>query len=113
MQAAMFATIKPQDTGRASAITNTNRQVAGSFGVAVLATVLVERTTAHLNGATSAAAQAQGSLMAFHDAFLIAAVISAVGVAFAFLIHDEDAAVSMVRPGTPRTEPHPVEAVAV
>ena len=49
MQVASFATISRQDTGRASSLTNTNRQVAGSFGVAVLATVLVSRTASHIH----------------------------------------------------------------
>ena len=39
-QAATFATISPADTGRASAIYNTQRQTAAALGVAVLATVL-------------------------------------------------------------------------
>jgi len=112
MQAAMFSTIKPQDTGRASAITSTNRQVAGSIGVALLATVLAERTVSHLAGAATSAAQAQGRLLAFHDAFFFAVVLSAVGVAFAFLIHDEDAAASMRRPAAPRPERAPAESVA-
>ncbi|TMB94018.1 MAG: multidrug efflux MFS transporter, partial [Chloroflexi bacterium] len=40
IQTATYATMKPQEMGRASAIFNANRQVAASFGVAVLATVL-------------------------------------------------------------------------
>jgi EmrB/QacA subfamily drug resistance transporter len=112
MQAAMFSTIKPQDTGRASAITSTNRQVAGSIGVAALATVLVERTFSHVAGATTSAASDHGSLLAFHDAFFVAALISAVGVAFAFLVHDEDAAASMRAPTTVAPEREPVEALA-
>jgi MFS family permease len=112
MQAAMFSTIKAQDTGRASAITSANRQVAGSIGVAALATVLAERSVSHLTGAATSAAQAQGRLLAFHDAFFVAALSSAIGVAFAFLIHDEDAAASMARPVEPRPEREPAEALA-
>ncbi len=105
MQTATFATIKPQDTGRASALMNTNRQVGGSFGVAILATILSERATAHVPAAVAAAAQrgdriaqaaaARGTLFAYHDVFFAAALLSLVGMAFAFLIHDEDAAATM------------------
>ena len=42
MQAATYATISREDTGRASALFSTNRQVAASVGVAVMATVLVD-----------------------------------------------------------------------
>ena len=96
MQAATFSTITPQDTGRASALMNTNQRVASSIGVAILATVLLQRTTAHLKtAAQTAAAQAHAGLLAYHDAFFAAILICVVGIAFAFLIHDEDAAASM------------------
>ncbi len=107
MGTAMFATIKPKDTGRASALMNANRQVGGSVGVAVLATILTERTNAHVPAAVLAAAQhgdraaqaaaAPGTLLAFHDAFVIAVVLAVIGAGFAFLIHDEDAAPTMRR----------------
>ncbi len=92
LQAAAFATIKPQDTGMASSIFNTNRQVASSIGVAILATVLAERTTHHIASSGSAA---QGGLLGFHDAFLASAILAVVGIAFALMIKDEDAAASM------------------
>jgi MFS family permease len=98
MQTATFATIKSQDTGRASALMNTNRQVGGSFGVAILATILSERVAAHVPPVVAAAAgqghrpaqvvAAQGTLLAYHDVFFAAALLSLVGAAFAFLIHD-------------------------
>src|SRR5207302_7469531 len=95
MQAATFATISPRDTGRASSLLNTNRQDASSVGVALLATVLVERTAAHLDGAGAAVGGA--GLLAFHDAFLAAVVLGLVGIVFAALIPGEDAAASMPR----------------
>ena len=42
---AAFATISPEQTGRASSIMSTMRQVASSLGVAVLATALITRTS--------------------------------------------------------------------
>jgi MFS family permease len=95
LQAATFATITSESTGRASSIFNTNRQVGSSFGVAVLATVLASRATAHVGNATTQAAAIHGQLLAFHDAFFAAVIIGIIGFLFAFLIHDEDAAATM------------------
>jgi EmrB/QacA subfamily drug resistance transporter len=100
MQAATFATIKSRDTGRASSLFNTNRQVASSVGVALLATVLVERTAAHVGDLGAAAtdeAARHATLLAFHDAFAASLVLGLVGIAFTFLIRDADAAASMRR----------------
>ena len=78
-QAAAFASIPSEETGRASSLFNTNRQVAASIGVAALATVLDDRT----------------SVAAFHDAFAASIVLGLLGIAFALRIHDEDAAASL------------------
>jgi EmrB/QacA subfamily drug resistance transporter len=99
LQAAAFATIKPKDTGMASSIFNTNRQVASSIGIAVLATVLAERTAHHVAGATSQTAAAQGALAGFHDAFIASGIMAIIGIFFALIIRDEDAAATMVEPG--------------
>ncbi|HBB86180.1 MAG TPA: MFS transporter [Blastocatellia bacterium] len=80
-QAAAFASIRSEETGRASALFNTNRQVAASIGVAVLATVLGEHN----------------SVTAFHHAFAASIVFGLVGIVFALGIHDEDAAASIRR----------------
>jgi EmrB/QacA subfamily drug resistance transporter len=118
LQAATFATISAADTGRASAIFNTNRQVGSSFGVAILATVLASRATTHIADAMKAmggsppvaaaprAASNHGLLLAFHDAFFAAAIIGVIGIGFAFLIHDEDAHSTMT--GAPGKEGEPV-----
>ncbi len=47
LQTATFATIASEDTGRASAIFNAVRQVAASFGVALMATTLTNRLAHH------------------------------------------------------------------
>jgi len=105
LQAATFANISPQDSGRASSLFNTNRQVASSFGVAILATVLASRSATRVAdamanvGSSDAAAQAhavQNALVkAFHDGYIAAAIFALIAFAAAFLIHDEDAAASM------------------
>src|SRR5439155_22190341 len=100
LQAATFATIKKEDMGQASSITNTNRQVASSVGVALLATVLISRTHAHVGDVATAASNAvsHGTLLAFHDAFFASAVLAAVGMVFTLIIRDADAAESMRAP---------------
>jgi fucose permease len=46
LQAAAFATIPFADTGRASALFSTQRQVASSLGIAILITILASQITA-------------------------------------------------------------------
>ena len=109
MQAATYATISREDTGRASALFSTNRQVAASVGVAVMATVLVDRIQTHVNAAVQgvtgqaaiAAATRHAALLGYHDAFLATAVLAFIGIGVAFLIRDEDAAASMRRAPVP------------
>ncbi|APV45456.1 drug resistance transporter, EmrB/QacA subfamily [Dehalogenimonas formicexedens] len=95
IQAAAFANISGAETGRASSIFNTNRQVASSFGTALLGTVLFEM----LKGTTSTA----GQLLAYHVSFIVAAAMGVIAIIFASTIHDEDAAESMKAstPGPP------------
>jgi EmrB/QacA subfamily drug resistance transporter len=110
LQAATFSTISPASTGRASSLFNTNRQVGSSLGVAILATVLTSRITSHINDLAPQARRTLGThaqLLAFHDAFFAAVLVGIGGVAFAFLIHDEDAA------GTMRPAPGDAPAMAV
>ena len=92
LQAATYATISPTDTGRATAIYTTQRQVSAAFGVAILATALATFTQHNLVGRVSTAAQLGGRLDAFHSAFAITAVLAALGAFIALLVRDEDAA---------------------
>jgi EmrB/QacA subfamily drug resistance transporter len=84
LQTSMFTGIDSSDTGHASAIFNTQRQSALAIGVAVLSTVV---------------AGVHGSVVgSFHAAYLAAAMISAAGaLACLLLVHDADAAATMVR----------------
>ena len=97
MQAASFVTIPPHKTGRASSLSSTNRQVGAALGVAILATVLVSRTTALVGDAAGkgAAAVLDARTTAFHQAMFASAVIGFIGVVAAWFVRDSDAAGSM------------------
>ena len=110
-QAATFSSISSEETGRASSLFNTNRQVAASVGVAVLATVLVEQMAAYLASATGTDAAPHAQLLAFHTAFAAAIVFGLLGIIFALRIHDKDAAPSM-QPARPRASARAVEPAA-
>lgn len=111
LQAATFSNISPQDSGRASSLFNTNRQVASSFGVAVLATVLTDRSQTRIEDATARLAGSDAAVIAsgmrdalvgaFHDGYLAAVIFSLIAFLATFLVHDEDAAASMA-PKTPQ-----------
>jgi EmrB/QacA subfamily drug resistance transporter len=90
IQAATFATIRPEDTGRASSIFSVGRQVAASLGVAILATVLANRLTTHDAVLGDPSTQA-GALSAFHDAFIFAGVMAIFGILASLLIDDKKA----------------------
>jgi EmrB/QacA subfamily drug resistance transporter len=93
-QAASFATISPEKTGRASTLFNTARQLGGAVGVAILTTVIAAvgplRLTAH--GLVP-------NLSAYHIAFLSAAGIALMAAIPALTVKDSDAASTMVRRG--------------
>jgi EmrB/QacA subfamily drug resistance transporter len=98
MQVATMATVSPAKLGRASSLSNTDRQVASALCVAILATVLATRTTALTKAVAGqgpgAALEAQ--VRAFHQSMLVSAAITVLAVASAWFIHDEDAAETMV-----------------
>lgn len=88
VQAAAFGTIPARSVGRASALFSTNRQVSFSLGVALLATILTERTSNHVStaGGFGEEATRQAALAGFHDAFLVSAVIAALGTVAALFV---------------------------
>jgi EmrB/QacA subfamily drug resistance transporter len=97
LQAATFATIRHEDTGRASSLFSAAQMVGQSLGVAICATVLANRL-AHHGGALGPSMPApvrDAAFLAFHDAFLAAVAMTIVGIAVALLIRDSDAAPSM------------------
>jgi EmrB/QacA subfamily drug resistance transporter len=77
VQTSMFTTISRRDTGHASAIYNTQRQSTIALNIAILTTIV---------------AGGGGDLAAFHDAYLAAAIIAALGTVCAWtLIRTRDA----------------------
>ena len=93
LQAATYANISSEDTGRASAIYSTQRQVSAALGVGVMLSVL-------LSGAHGAPA-----LSAYHTAFLVGACLIVLAAGSALVIRDEDAAATMVPHGAAANEP--------
>jgi EmrB/QacA subfamily drug resistance transporter len=101
VQSSSFATISSADTGRAAALFQTQNQVAGSIGVAVLVTVVSSSSRAGAELVTG-----------FHHAFLTVASVMVIAVLFALTIRDADAAATMRRrervpaaPAPPATVP--------
>ncbi len=88
LQAATFATISPADTGRASAVFNAGRQIAASFGVALLATVLTNRMT-HYGAVLGSPLTRGAAISAFHEAFIAASVLAVLGIFVALLMDDK------------------------
>ena len=118
MQAATFATVDQADAGRASSLFSVSRMLGQSFGVGVSATVLSNRITAH--GGVPAAhlrrlpqAVQDATLLAYHDAFIAAAILTLFGVAMALMIRDSDAAASMKAKRVVLSEGDPEPAIAV
>ena len=103
IQTATYATIRPQEMGRASAIFNANRQVAASFGVALLATALSNRLGFH-DAILGNPATRDAALTAFHEAFIVAAVLSLLGMVAAAFISDREATAMMRRAQAPPVE---------
>ncbi|CAA9536950.1 MAG: Uncharacterized MFS-type transporter [uncultured Thermomicrobiales bacterium] len=114
LQAASFARISTAATGRASAAFGVTRQVAGSFGVALLATVLSGRLADR--GASLGDPRTSGAAVAaFGDAFAVAALVGLVGVGVALLVSDRLAAGSRGLPEPSRpaaTVPTPADLAA-
>jgi EmrB/QacA subfamily drug resistance transporter len=95
LQAATYSNISRADTGRASALFSTQRQIGAALGVAVLATVWISRTRALTAGAADSAARTAAAVGGFHDAYLAASLVSILAAGAAFLIRDRDAAATL------------------
>ncbi len=93
MQAAAFATISPESTGRASTLFNANRQLGGAVGVALLSTVL-----AAIGPTRQVGTHLVAHVAAYRGAFVTAGAVALVGsVTALFTVHDAEAASTMVR----------------
>jgi len=96
-QAAAFARVSSANTGRASTLFNTGRQVGSAIGVALLSTVLIGIGATH-----SIAGVVHPNLRAYHLAFATAALFALAAIGFSLSLHDSDAAETMVRRGHAR-----------
>ncbi len=86
VQAAAFATISPEATGRASTMFNTVRQLGGAIGVAVLTTTIVAVGPIRIVTGHPVA-----NLTAYRSAFLVAAAAALLAMACSLRIRDSDA----------------------
>lgn len=93
MQAASYATIRPQDNGRASSLFSTQRQMAASLGVAIMASVAISFSP--LVAKARDAAELHQALLGYRWAFAVAVIIAIGGGFAALFINDRDAAPSM------------------
>jgi EmrB/QacA subfamily drug resistance transporter len=109
VQAASFATIPPSETGRASSLFSTQRQVGAAFGVALLATILVSRTTSLVADALPKGdlAVLDARVSAFHQAMFASALLAAAGIVASLFVRDSDAVATMQHdPDRVATEVH-------
>jgi EmrB/QacA subfamily drug resistance transporter len=97
-QTAAYATISSADSGRASSLYLTTRQISGALGVALAATVVTSVTNNRLTHAgTDPAAQAHAHLTGFRWAFGIGVVSSLVAVVIGRHVDDALAAPTLKR----------------
>jgi EmrB/QacA subfamily drug resistance transporter len=102
LQAASYARISSADTGRASAIFSTQRQLGAATGVAILSTVLLSTIPQEFGRGVGPAARQGGFTSAFHWAFAVAAMLTACAGLLSLTVNDADAAATMRRgPGGP------------
>jgi EmrB/QacA subfamily drug resistance transporter len=105
-QAISFATISPADTGRASTLYNTMRQLGGAIGIALLTTVLVLVGPTHVVDGHLAT-----NFTAYHVTFLVAAVMCLGGIPWSLAVSDTEAA-HTIPERRPKRAPAPTEEIA-
>jgi EmrB/QacA subfamily drug resistance transporter len=91
-QAAAFATISSEATGRASTLFNAVRQLGGAVGVALLTTAIVVVGPTRMVGGHVVA-----DFLSYRVAFLVSAAFSLCATAGSLAIRDSEAAQTMVR----------------
>jgi EmrB/QacA subfamily drug resistance transporter len=95
LQAASYARITPEQTGRASAIYSTQRQLGAATGVAILSTILVGALPQAFPRGPMPANLVGGFTSAFHWAFVGAIVLTLAAAGMSLLIRDSDAAATV------------------
>jgi EmrB/QacA subfamily drug resistance transporter len=92
-QTLLFGPIESDKAGPAASIYSTLRQIAASFGVALIITILLDRTKSH-GGATAAAgseAARHAAVLGYHDAFFACFALFLIPLTVAFFINDRKA----------------------
>ncbi len=104
IQTAVYATTSNADTGRATSLFNTQRQVSYASGVAMAATVI----SAVLSGVGGDAAPAIDRLPAYQWGFIACGVVMIPAALISWFIHDEDVAATRgLAPAEPASSPAP------
>jgi EmrB/QacA subfamily drug resistance transporter len=80
---AALAGIEPSEAGLASGLITTSQQIGGAIGIAALATIAATQTSDDLKAGT---ALPQALVDGFHSAFLVGAIIAAIGVVVTLLM---------------------------
>ncbi|GCE12170.1 MDR family MFS transporter [Tengunoibacter tsumagoiensis] len=104
-QAVAFATITASETGQASAIYNTQRQVGSAIGVAIASTVISTIGAIH----TTTSGATEPNYFAYHAGFITSAILVLAAIGFALAIRDKDAAATMRQKGKDEPTSEPLE----
>jgi EmrB/QacA subfamily drug resistance transporter len=123
-QTIIYGPLASEKQGRASSIYSTSRQLAASFGVALVATTLVSRTQANLSAGVARlhlsqptlALQQHASVSGYHDAYFVCFLFLAAPLVLTWFVNDAKAAETLRRrvaaSGTPAPE-QPAPSVAL
>lgn len=109
-QTLLFGPIESSKQGPASSIYNTLRQIAASFGVALIITIFIDRTKSHGGDASSVSAASaeaarHAAVLGYHDAFFACFLLFLIPLVVAFFINDKKAEAALSRRVAPVPEP--------
>ena len=104
-QTIIFGPLESAKQGSGSSVYNTLRQVAASFGVALIASIQLSRMSSHLHelmaseqlATPTAAVQRHAMALGFRDAFVVCVALMLIPLTLAFFVNDRKAAESLSR----------------